>query len=354
MGKRLLLVGADSIHVQNYLALIEGYFEEVWVISHGDKYVYKNHTILDYSVRNPFVIASNARKINQLIQSFRPDVIHLQNIGTGAYHLWKAIKRYNIQIPTVATAWGSDVLVSPKRSFVFRKIVKHILDDFDFFTADAHYMLYEMNRMANRTLPAVIANFGIDQDLSENQYHKEKIIYSNRLHHSLYRIDVIIDLFFDFLDLVEDKSWKLVIAATGSETENLKQKVSQSVYADSVHFAGWIQAEENKMWYQKAQIYISIPESDGTSISLLEAMWHGCLPIVSNVPANLEWITPEFNGIVWTNGEQNPFLQILKLSSNDVHVINRKIVEIHGSKEANRAKFIRIYDQLTKNKKELR
>lgn len=352
--KKLLLLGPDSIHVQNYLALIEGYFDEVWVISHGENYTYTNHTILDYSVRNPLTVAKNTRLIRDIIDSFQPDVIHLHNLGTGAYHLWKSLKKYQCAIPTVATAWGSDVLVSPQRSFVFRRIIRHVLADFDMFTADAHYMLYEMNRMAGRQLPAVIANFGVDQRTQASASEKENIIYSNRLHNPLYRIDTIIDLFVDFMNQSTDKSWRLVIAATGTETEQLKRKVADSPYADSVLFTGWISADENVSWYHRAKVYVSIPASDGTSISLLEAMWHGCVPVVSNVPANLEWITPDLNGIVWTNDHQNPVQAALNLPYTDVTRINQQIVAIHGGKEVNRAKFISIYDHLLQTKKELR
>ena len=38
----------------------------------------------------------------------------------------------------------------------------------------------------------------------------------------------------------------------------------------------------------RAKIYISATKSDGTSLSLLEAMAGGCMPVVSNIPANTE------------------------------------------------------------------
>lgn len=40
----------------------------------------------------------------------------------------------------------------------------------------------------------------------------------------------------------------------------------------------------------KNDVFISIPSSDSTSVSLLEAMCCGLFPIVSDLPANREWI----------------------------------------------------------------
>jgi len=43
-------------------------------------------------------------------------------------------------------------------------------------------------------------------------------------------------------------------------------------------------------------VFVSVPRSDATSISLLEAMGHGCLPVLSNLPANGEWVIDGLNG----------------------------------------------------------
>jgi glycosyltransferase involved in cell wall biosynthesis len=42
----------------------------------------------------------------------------------------------------------------------------------------------------------------------------------------------------------------------------------------------------------KAAIYVSVPSSDGTSVTLLEAMAAGAYPVVSDLPGNREWVDP--------------------------------------------------------------
>ena len=48
----------------------------------------------------------------------------------------------------------------------------------------------------------------------------------------------------------------------------------------------------------QADIYVSTSLYDGTSVSLLEAMGSGAFPIVTDIPANREWITTGQNGFL--------------------------------------------------------
>jgi len=72
---------------------------------------------------------------------------------------------------------------------------------------------------------------------------------------------------------------------------------------------GFIDQKAQEEIYRKARFYISIPESDSTSVSLLEAMKYGCIPIVSNIPANREWILNGINGVFF-----NPNLKLDEIS----------------------------------------
>jgi glycosyltransferase involved in cell wall biosynthesis len=342
--KKLLLFGPDSIHLINYLDLISGYFDEILVVTDGQNksLVYPKQEIIDFSIRNPLKNRAKILKIKKIVKDFNPTIIHLHNIGTGAYLLEKAIRQSGI--PKVATAWGSDVLVATHRSFIFRRIVKNVLSNFNYFTCDAYFMANEMQKLVANELDIKIANFGVER-VEIDETAKENIIYSNRLHNPLYRIESIIDLFHKYSENNPNSEWKLVVAATGSETENLKIKVQKSNFASRIEFVGWINSDQNLEWYKKAKIYISIPKSDGTSISLLEAMENGCVPIVSNLPANNEWITDEFNGIIFKNNLDSPIEKAISLNREFVIKINREIIYIHGLKPSNRAKFLAIYDQ---------
>ncbi len=342
--RKLLLFGPDSIHVVNFLELISGYFDEIRVITddQGQGYEYPNHVKINPSIRNPISTRLKISKIRQIIKDFRPDVVHLHNINSTSFLLYKALM--GLDIPTVATAWGSDVLVNPNRSFILRGIVKNVLSEFNYFTCDALFMVNEMQKLASKDLQIEVANFGVDE--APEYSEKKNIIYSNRLHKPLYRIDLIIQVFFEFLKKNPNEEWKLVIAATGTETERLKQLVAKSVFAKQVDFVGWVDKKQNYDWYQQSKYYISIPISDGTSVSLLEAMENGCIPILSNLPANNEWVIDGFNGIIFKNKFDKPFESAGNIDLNRAKSINKEIIRIHALKESNRKKFVSIYDAL--------
>ena len=146
--------------------------------------------------------------------------------------------------------------------------------------------------------------------------------------------------------------WDLVLGdfpmGLTAQTEELKNKAKSLGLANDVDFVGWIQKEENEQWYSKAKIWVSIPESDATSISLLEAMACGCIPVVSDLPANREWIQSGVNGIVVEDLQSDFISKALKLNHKVAIEINKQRIEKDGTKEANRTKFLQLYQTIVK------
>jgi glycosyltransferase involved in cell wall biosynthesis len=166
---------------------------------------------------------------------------------------------------------------------------------------------------------------------------KEEIIFSNRLHEKLYNIDRIIEYFIEFNK--EHPTWKLIVAGSGNETENLKSLVNKSIIGNAVEFKGWLSPEENAYWYSKSKIYISIPKSDGTAISMLEALAHGCLPVLPNLPVTKEWIVDGKTGIIQKENS-NPLSEAITLLDEDYASVNRaKIKTLAIRKECGQAYF---------------
>jgi L-malate glycosyltransferase len=63
-----------------------------------------------------------------------------------------------------------------------------------------------------------------------------------------------------------------------------------------VLFPGQVSYADLPRFYRSADVYLAATHSDGTSISLLEAMACGCPVLVSDIPGNREWVTPGENG----------------------------------------------------------
>jgi L-malate glycosyltransferase len=87
------------------------------------------------------------------------------------------------------------------------------------------------------------------------------------------------------------------------ETIELADRILTAATRQGVSFAGGVSDMEVVAALRSATFYLSASHSDGASASLLEAMACGLVPIVSDIPANREWITDRENGLLFTPGD---------------------------------------------------
>jgi L-malate glycosyltransferase len=338
----LILVGSNSIHLVHYANLVENYFNQIYLITDQEEGPWKNPLLVtSFSLRNPLNLFKTVHAIRQSLKKIQPAFVHVHQANSFAWYTSIALRGLNI--PWVLTVWGSDVLIAPHRSWWLKQMLLSNLNHAHAITADSKELCTQVNLMVrNKQKTILLANFGVAID--PLPLEKEKLIYSNRLHKPLYRIDRIIQAFNELHH--KDPRWQLVIAASGEQTAYLKKMARSAEAADHIHFTGWINQSEQIEYYSKALLYVSLPESDGTSSSLLEAMACGCIPVVSDLPANREWIDDMVNGVLVAEDDPDFFGRALDLDQCSVEQINREIIRNRGSRKVNAAKFIQLYQSL--------
>lgn len=337
--RKILIVVSPGTHGRNFHSLVRQECSDILVVSDGP-IDYCRHATISFGMRNPFRLAFAIRRLRAIIADYRPDVLHVHQANNYGYVAAAANRG---RVPLVVTTWGSDVLVVPKRGFIHRAVACRSLREANFITADASIMAEAVHGLVGRT-DVAIANFGVDLATAEEVRPRERVIYSNRLHHGLYRIDRIITAAARFLSRRRD--WSLTIAGNGPQTEALEALAAARLPESQYRFVGHVSPEINRAHSLAAQIYVSIPSSDGTSMSLLEAMACGAVPVVSDLPANREWIRDGENGIVVRDGNLEEALErSLSLDRDDVARRNAGIISERGSREANRRVFLSIYDR---------
>lgn len=341
--KKLLIISTNTIHLYNFYRLVKGGFESVEIVTNkpNSNLDYDDTPVhyINFSARNPVRFFNSYHSLIRIINRFQPDIIHSQQITTNSFLAVKAGLKTNT--PVVVTAWGSDVLLTPALGTVYRKMVRFILQHGSAFTADASFIAEKMDELAGKKLNTILANFA-SVEISETPA-KENVIYSNRLLKKLYRIDAVIRAFALFLKNENRKDWKLIIAGTGEELSALKELAKSLNVSESIEFAGWLNPNENKNNYDRARIFVSIPESDGTSISLLEAMGAGCIPVVSDLPANREWIKHAENGIVVKEFCDNFLEEALAIDAAKAVAINHEMIRNKATFKANQEAFLSVY-----------
>ncbi len=144
----------------------------------------------------------------------------------------------------------------------------------------------------------------------------------------------------------------LYLAGEGPLHGYLTQLVVDLNIHKHVTFLGRITNSELSKLLTISHIYVSLPVTEGVSASLLEAMACGCIPIVSDLPSNREWIAHKKNGILTKIKEEELVFQDFQFVIENLHVLtesrikNREIVELRANQRTNTLAFIEEYKRL--------
>ena len=125
-------------------------------------------------------------------------------------------------------------------------------------------------------------------------------IISTRNLHPVYNVGCLID---SLPLLLEHMDVNAVICGEGPERDSLEGRVSELGLEDRVTFRGYLPPEALAGELRSADLYVSTSRSDSTSVSLLEAMACGLPPVVTDIPANREWIEEGENGLLVRPGD---------------------------------------------------
>lgn len=345
------IANSESSHTVKWARYFASKGNDVYIISHsniqipGIKVIYIN-----YSIKN-FLFKKKA--VHKIIDNIKPDILHAQQANTcGLYASTTKKSKY------VVSAWGSDILIDPKISIILKKIVQHVVKNAEYITSDSLYMTEEIVNLGGKRENIYTFPMGIDDFLLPYKHkfdidNKVLNIVSLRRLEKLYNVDIIIDGFYAALK--NEENINLTITADGSEINRLKEKVNSLGINNKVRFTGKYYPDELGEILSNNDIFFSIPDSDSTSVSLLEGMYCGLFPIVSNLPANKEWVKHLDNGyIIEKNDTESVKNAILWCYNNKNHIIevSNKNIEIIKEKALwkNNVKIIEnIYQKMLKN-----
>ena len=332
--KRLLVVGSCSIHLYNFIHLVKEYFDEILFLTHEECNMHLSDIEI---IKIDFRLSSflTPLKILNILKKFEPTHIHVHQANSYAFFTFLASRK--ILAKKILNVWGSDILISPKKNFLLRKLVEYSLRNADYVIGDSFTLLKEAKKIYPNIKTENI-NFGIE--IPKCKVKKENIIYSNRLHKKLYNIDKVIISFYKFVQ--NNHNWKLIIAGEGEETENLKNLVKSLGINNKVHFIGFVDKETNHYYYCKSKIYVSVPSSDSVSLSLIEALLSGCIVFVTDIQANREVVTENL-GFFERDLNNINFLKYQELENRrDIQELE-KLKRVY-SKDYNKERLIRLYE----------
>lgn len=239
-----------------------------------------------------------ARPARRALAEFAPDLVNAHFVPNYGWMALLAGIR-----PWVLSTWGSDVLVNPQRSPLHRWRARRVIRAADLLTSDAQMLTDAIHALAGDELSVLTAPMGIDRSLfasGDLAAPRQKVVLHNRNLESVYDVHTVLRGFLGFSQLFPD--WRLRLAGDGSQRAELERLAGSLGLGDKIVFLGRMSREALMDELRRATIYLSASLSDSTSVSLLEAMALGAYPVLSDIPANREWIPAQPHGLYFKPG----------------------------------------------------
>lgn len=241
-----------------------------------------------WPVRLPIVSSLQGRtQLRRALNSIQPDVVHAHYL---VGHGWQAtLSGFH---PRMVTPWGSDLFVDPNVSARARIWNRLTLRSADVVTVNSAHMRDSAVRAGARPDRVHEIQFGVDIDLFKpGDFDRDlrrrlripdgPMVFSMRALRPIYRHETILRA----LAAVPDAS--LVMTGRNADPEYRRQidrVVEDLRLTQRVVLLEDISDDDLRALLRAAAMVVSIPASDGTPGSVLEALATGCPTIVSDLP----------------------------------------------------------------------
>src|SRR5574343_680639 len=234
------------------------------------------------------------RVAREVAARFQPNLVHGHYVTS--YGLWATA--CGLKLPKVLTAWGSDILVTPRQSRLMRMVVAWSMHHADLVTADSMDMIDEIARY-HPAGPCHQILWGADTDKFVPATPAEGFeVVSLRTWEPNYNIDVIIEAMARVVAERPDTQMTLHLLGGGLLQAELEQNVKHLGMQDHVQFHGRVGDATMVAAIQRSRVSVSVPTSDATSVSVLESMACGLPIVASDLPANPQWLDARGGWIV--------------------------------------------------------
>jgi L-malate glycosyltransferase len=295
--------------------------------------------------------------LEQVLKDIRPDVVHagpVQSCGFMAALLESK--------PLVVMSWGSDVLFDADRDPLMRWIARFTLERCGCLVSDCQAVADKAREIIGRSLPNMVQfPWGIELNLYQPGKNRRAerarlgwqdafIIISPRAWEEMYGIEILLNAFTQAAK-VEPKL-RLLMPGSGSRTAIVKNFIRSNRIEHLVHCPGRLSQTVLIDALDAADLYVSCALSDGTSISLLEAMAMRLPAVATNLPGNREWLTVGESGWLAPADASVFASAIIKAARSPRSLLdamgkkNRSIVESRANWETNFPKLLAAYRRL--------
>jgi glycosyltransferase involved in cell wall biosynthesis len=241
----------------------------------------------------------------QIVRAWQPDILHAHRVNSAGW-LGAAAGFH----PFVVTPWGSDLYLQPQRSVLAHRLARFVLSRSDLVTVDSHDLGQAAAQYGAQLDQIHTVQWGVDVDLFQpdidcSQLRDKlqiepaaQVVLSARAMSNVYQIHIIVE---SIPAVLQAAPLTIFLIRDYNTNQSYKRQIVQQIeklgVGPAVRWLGVLPRwEDNIQVYNLADVVLSVPLSDGTPVSVLEAMACGTPVIASNLPSLREWINDGENG----------------------------------------------------------
>lgn len=304
------IADADCNHGHRWITHFSKYNEAV-LICHASnhlKYYTQNPEVKIYPIlpdiyplRNFLLRKKIISEIRKIIHEHRIQIVHSLYAVPFAFWAYHAdFENY------IVTTRGSDILVEYEKNFnnpknlkekiifsLLKSLLEKSLRRAKYVTSTSHTQTEVIRKFVSHHENLHVIRTGVDGeyflsiDKKTERESTETIIFSNRAMRKLYNIDLILDAFSLLKKKLHGRKLKLVQINYFSNSEYylfIQNKINtDDVLKNNVSILPEQDFENLIRIYKNSDLVISIPSSDGTPVSAIEAMFAKKPLLISNI-----------------------------------------------------------------------
>ena len=318
-------------------------------------------------------------ELRSIARRLRPDVIHAGPIQNAAF--LAALAGLH---PLVTMSWGSDLLRDADSNRLYHWITKFTLQHSDILVGDCEAVRRKAAEFgfpgggSARKPRVFLFPWGIDlqrfspdsttvQPGSESlrkrlgwqdcAAQKPFVVLSLRSWEPVYGVDVALRGFARAAH--QNPDLRLMLLGGGSLAGMVHRLIQENELLDRVYLGGHTPQSDLPSIYRAADLYLSASHSDGSSVSLMEALASGKPALVSDIPGNREWVTPGQEGWLFPDGNDRAVADGLLKAAADREMLAvmggkaRRLAEERADWQKNFQVLLRAYEAATAARKPL-
>ena len=362
-----------SIHTQRWLNYFAAKGHEVHLIYWQARpgyhenvriHLLKRFALKIWPVTRYFSFLQWIFQIRKMVKEIKPDILDAHFVIDNG--LLAACSGFH---PFIVTAWGSDVLIFPRRNFIWRIVAKYVLKRADRVICDSEVVKTGLLSLGTKPDKIVKVYNGINTSQFSPQRADEALknklgiagfptVISIRHLRPLYNVTMLVKAIP--LVLKQAPQARFIIAGDGVQRGYLENLAATLGVAPNVRFIGYMLHDELPGYLASSDVYVTTSRSDSSSQSLQEAMACELAPVVTDLPANREWIKDGENGFIVPQDDHQALADriVFLIKNSETRAkfgkINRKLIEDNAEYEKEMEKVERLYKGMIAASKEVK